>query len=603
LGDALVQGGVTPQRWINKWSNWLIKPATEFVPLAVVEQLVTRIRQIARRFRAHVDIEWAYDGRDLYFLQLREITTLNRHNIYSNHISKEMLPGIIKPLISSINLPLAGAVWVRLLNEMIGQARLQPEELARCFYYRVYFNMGVFGRIFEDVGLPADSIELIMNLVPPDANKPAMRPTLKTLLRLPRMLRFSLEKWYFAEPMSRALPVLDEQLHTFAFLNTGALSGEELIAEEARLYRVMEDVIYFNTVGQILMGMFNTGLRIQLAKVGVDFKDFDLMEGQAGLEAFDPNKHLHDLHCEFLALDPSLQDEVRRASYSEFMEMGGLQDFQSAVSAFIVKFGHLSDNGNDFSFVPWRESPDMVKQIITEFVPEKIEEHRKIRFAQVRKNPVLRALYKRARAFRFLREQVSSLYTYGYGLFRYYYLAMGQVLSRRGWIEEMNDVFYLTRKEILQAIRSTEPLFDYSVAILQHKRDIERYRNIAMPSIIYGDEPPAVQDPSLEKLIGIPTSIGHHTGRVASVRGLHDFTKVKEGDVLVIPYSDVSWTPLFARAGAVVSESGGLLSHSSIVAREYNIPAVVSAEGAMRLPDHTLVTVNGHTGEVIIHNQ
>jgi phosphohistidine swiveling domain-containing protein len=54
-------------------------------------------------------------------------------------------------------------------------------------------------------------------------------------------------------------------------------------------------------------------------------------------------------------------------------------------------------------------------------------------------------------------------------------------------------------------------------------------------------------------------------------------------------------------AGVVVSESGGLLSHSSIVAREYNIPAVVSAEGAMRLRDHTLVTVNGHTGEVIIH--
>jgi pyruvate,water dikinase len=86
------------------------------------------------------------------------------------------------------------------------------------------------------------------------------------------------------------------------------------------------------------------------------------------------------------------------------------------------------------------------------------------------------------------------------------------------------------------------------------------------------------------------------------VRGIQDFSKVKQGDVVVIPYSDVSWTPLFARAGAVVSESGGLLSHSSIVAREYNIPAVVSADGAMRLSDDTLVTVNGHTGEVVIHS-
>jgi len=51
----------------------------------------------------------------------------------------------------------------------------------------------------------------------------------------------------------------------------------------------------------------------------------------------------------------------------------------------------------------------------------------------------------------------------------------------------------------------------------------------------------------------------------------------------------------------VVAESGGLLSHSSIVAREYNIPAVVSVEGATLMPDETTVTVDGHKGEVLIH--
>ena len=71
--------------------------------------------------------------------------------------------------------------------------------------------------------------------------------------------------------------------------------------------------------------------------------------------------------------------------------------------------------------------------------------------------------------------------------------------------------------------------------------------------------------------------------------------------MLVIPYSEVSWSPLFARAGAVVAESGGLLSHSSIIAREYNIPAVVSVEGATRLEDDVIVTVDGHKGEVLIH--
>jgi len=74
------------------------------------------------------------------------------------------------------------------------------------------------------------------------------------------------------------------------------------------------------------------------------------------------------------------------------------------------------------------------------------------------------------------------------------------------------------------------------------------------------------------------------------------------GAVVVIPYSDVSWTPLIAKAGAVVAESGGTLSHSSIVAREYNLPAVVSVTNACRLlKDDMEVTVDGFRGEITVH--
>jgi pyruvate,water dikinase len=70
---------------------------------------------------------------------------------------------------------------------------------------------------------------------------------------------------------------------------------------------------------------------------------------------------------------------------------------------------------------------------------------------------------------------------------------------------------------------------------------------------------------------------------------------------LDIPYSDVGWTPLLAKAGAVVAASGGILSHSSIVAREYGIPAVVSVPGACQLADDIPVTVNGHGGRITVH--
>ena len=602
LGDALVQGGVTPERWINKWGNWLVKPDSESIPLVIIDEVVNKTREITRKLKSHVDIEWAFDGKDLYFLQVREITTLNRHNVYSNHISKEMLPGIIKPLIDSVNIPLVCTMWVRFMNEMIGETRANPEELAKSFYYRVYFNMGVLGKVFEDVGMPADSVELMMNVLPEGATKPSMKPTMKTMLRLPNMLRFAIEKWFFAGPMSRALPALEKQLKTFDYRSAEKLSESGLLTETKRLYDVVQNVAYYNIVGPILMGMFNAGLKAQLKKTGVAFTNFDLMQGYPGIEQYDPKVYLHELNQEFAGFDPQLQEKIQTATHAEFFKLEGLGEFQAKVENFIERFGHLSDNGNDFSSVPWRDTPEMILQLIVNFIPAREDGGNKTRLTDIKPNGLTHALYAHAREFRFLREQVSSLYTFGYGLFRYYYLAMGKILVGRGWLDDPGDIFYLTDAEVKSAITSPNPLMDYQAVIQRHKTAIERFRDITLPSVIYGDVPPPVQDPSLKKLIGIPTSLGHYTGKVAVVRGIQDFQKVQQGDVLVIPYSDVGWTPLFARAGAVVSESGGLLSHSSIVAREYNIPAVVSADGAMRLQDQMIVTVNGHTGEVIIHS-
>ena len=87
------------------------------------------------------------------------------------------------------------------------------------------------------------------------------------------------------------------------------------------------------------------------------------------------------------------------------------------------------------------------------------------------------------------------------------------------------------------------------------------------------------------------------------VRGIDHLDKVSSDDVLVIPFSDVGWTPLFAQAGAVVTESGGMLSHSSIVAREYGLPCVVSVKGAMRIPDGATITVDGCRGTITLEDQ
>jgi len=140
----------------------------------------------------------------------------------------------------------------------------------------------------------------------------------------------------------------------------------------------------------------------------------------------------------------------------------------------------------------------------------------------------------------------------------------------------------------------------YADKIVRRKCEIKEYQDITLPHIIYGDHPPPITTQMCKKLKGIPTSKGCYKGRVRVIRGIKDFRKLRKGDVLVIPYSDVGWTPLFTKAGAIIAESGGFLSHSSIIAREYEIPAIVSVPGACHLQDDTVVTVDGFQGEVII---
>ncbi len=603
-GTQLVQSGVTPHRWVNKWGYWAEKADGSGIPLHLIEEIVSKTKTIAQKLHHNVDLEWVYDGKELYWVQVRAITTLHNRNIYSNYIPREMLPGMIKPLIFSVNIPLVNSIWINWLSEITGDLGLKPEDLAKSFYYRVYFNMGALGDIFEGLGFPRESVEMIMGSLPRGAVKHSFKPSAKTLSRLPWLFLFTLDKWNFGSKMRRALPTLEKRVKTTPYANLDHWSEVDLLSVIERHYKLMQEVAYYNVMGPLLMGMYNNILKSQLNKRDVDFNNFDLMEGMDEIQEYDPATHLRRANADFQSLPPDVQRKIREVSYTDLDAIGGAGDFPKKVADLVERFGHLSDNGNDFSAIPWRETPEMILKLVIEYEPSK-EDGKKITLSDLaskgRINFLFNFFYKRAREYRLLREQVSGLYTYGYGLFRYYFLALGKHFVQRGLIDLPEDIFYLSYSQVHDLINEKMSSKDLRFEIARHKTDMERYRDILIPTIIYGDEIPPVREPNMDVLFGIPTSIGQCTGKVKVVRGIQDFSKVNHGDVLVVPYSDVGWTPLFARAGAVVAESGGLLSHSSIVAREYNIPAVVSVEGATLLPDETMVTVDGHKGEVLIH--
>lgn len=607
-GEALLQDGITPMRWRFKWGSWLEEPPDAEQLKDTIAKVVEGTRRIARLVEDPVDLEWVCDGEHIHWVQMRPITALAGLRIYSNRISREVLPGVIAPLIWSINVPLVNRAWLRLFAELVGPNDIAPEDLAKAFHYRAYFNMSTIGRIFEELGLPRESLELLLGLEAGE-DKPGFLPTVRTARHVPRLLRLIVDKWRFERKVKPFIPRMRSTFAQFAAADPAQLTDRALLDEVDRLFSFTQECAYYNIVVPLLQSIYAVVLKRQLAQVGVDFADLDLTRGLAELDEFNPDRQLGDLHTLLAAMDP----DTRRCIQERGGELAGSDtrcaEFQSALATFLQSFGHLSDSGNDFSSIPWRETPDLVLHMAIDYRPKEsvsgMKGWEELPLGAWRRR-WLSVWYHRARRFRLYREAVSFHYTFGYGLFRRLFVELGQRFAARGVLEIADDIFYLYADEVRVAMGfSTDEITGGLQASIARRRDeIDKSRHAILPDIIYGEQPPPldfIADQDKRFLQGIPTSHGYFEGPACVITSIHDIGKMQDGCALVVPYTDVSWTPLFAKAGAVVAESGGLLSHSSIVAREYGIPAVVSVNGACSLLDGATVSVDGYTGKIFVH--
>jgi phosphohistidine swiveling domain-containing protein len=537
-------------------------------------------------------------------------------------------PGQIKPLIWSVNIPLVNGAWIDLFTEMIGPNDLRAENLAKSFGYRAYFNMGAIGQVFNLLGFPRDLLEHLLGLEG-GAEKPRFRPTLKTFRHLPRMLSFAARKWRLDSTVLPSLHSIRQEYNWFTTARAAQLDELQLLDQVDRLYEINRKAAAYNIIIPLMMSAYDGLFRRQLSRMGIDFAAFDLTSGLEELNDYNPNLSLTHLASQFQALEGSRQAAIRAAVSSG---QPVLDVFAREMEDFLHRFGHLSDSGNDFSSVPWRETPSLVWQMLFAEV-ERLSQStvqaqapgepqasifsgsvgqadRKIDWRSLRTTPLrrlfLRPFYHKARRFRLYREAVSATYTYGYGLFRIFFLELGRQFAASGVLDQPTDIYYLSWEEVRQLVKDKLSTGTNDLAprdkVEHRKAEMQASARMVLPEIIYGDALPPTQGSSgnVGTLKGIPSSRGYAQGTVRVIRSVAEFNRLSEGDVLVIPYSDVSWTPLFTRARAVIAESGGILSHSSIVAREYNLPCVVSVTGACDLPEGQIVSVDGYLGLVTL---
>jgi pyruvate,water dikinase len=345
----------------------------------------------------------------------------------------------------------------------------------------------------------------------------------------------------------------------------------------------------------------------------------DLMRGLVGMKTLEPNAALQRLGEGAARLAPEAREALLAGDDARARRLLGPtaegRALESGVDAFLARFGYLRPHGVDFSEPGWAESPGAVWSAIGRLAvdgrPARRDEAQsegeraagavRLRLGR-RRRLVFDRLLASTRRHIALRERLSLLLTEDVHETRRLFLALGGRLAAEGALAEADDVFFLEYPELRALVEGRAPAAPTRRLVEDRRADLERDARVELPETFAGEEPPALPTdaPTGDFLAGIPASTGVVRGvaRVvlhpAEVRG-----RLTREDVLVIPFTDTAWTPLFPTVGGVVAETGGQLSHTAIVAREYALPTVVSVKGATRLiRDGQPVTVDGGTGRV-----
>ena len=189
------------------------------------------------------------------------------------------------------------------------------------------------------------------------------------------------------------------------------------------------------------------------------------------------------------------------------------------------------------------------------------------------------------------------------------WLLIGSYMGERDLLKYREDVFFHTRNELLEVLEGGEPI---SLDELKKRRALqEKYR--AMPPPLFLGKSPEISEENpvvpLESNAGIiikgtAASRGSYRGLARVFQSIDEASHLEEGQVLVVRALTPPWTPYVGVAGAIVTNSGGVLSHGAVVAREFGTPAVIGTNnGTDFIKDGDMVTVDGTTGVVVVEQR
>ena len=631
LGEALVSGLANPDTYQVRDGRLVIKPITTAgqVP-ALTDEQILRLAQLGRLIESHFgcpqDIEWCRVDDDFSFVQTRPITTLfpvpatddDQNHVYVSVGHQQMMTDPMKPLglsVWQLTTPRPMAEAGGRLFVDVGPALASPRSRAS-----VLDALGKSDPLITDaLQSVLDRGDFIIEVPDPDADGKHDGETPAPIATDPAVVT------ELIEDSRSSLAALEQEIRTvsgpalFDFILTNIRGELKRLLFSPRSMQVI-------MAGMEARWWLNDRLQEWLDEKSVaDILTQSVphnITSEMGLALLD----LADVIRPYPGVVVFLQDVENedRGFLTELPALVGGRESRDAICGYLDTYGMRCAGEIDITRPRWREQPATLVPIILSniknFEPgaakRRLEQGRReaeqkeqelVARLQVlpdgaQKADEVKQMIDRVRTFAGFREYPKYGMVCRYFVYKQALLREAERLVDARTLRDKEDIFYLRFEELHDVARTNrvdQQLID------QRKQAFESYAALTPPRVLTSDGEAITgqyrrTDLPAGALAGLAVSTGTIEGRARVITDMAQ-ADVEAGDILVTPYTDPSWTPLFVTVAGLVTEVGGLMTHGAVIAREYGLPAVVGVENATGLIlDGQRIRVHGTDGYVEI---
>lgn len=600
-------------------------------------------RSIEGHFGSPQDIEWCLSGGEIYILQSRPITTLypvppavtsDQVRLFLSFGHVQMMTEAIKPL------------GISVLRTLIPLGKSSPpgeSDLLVEAGSRLYSD--VVTRLLEYPFLKKRLPELLLNvdeMFSRAVREFIAREELQAAARPGKRIKFTLVRKAFPTALAILINILyrenDQAIDMMnRFIAEKVDENRKLLLEvsgPARITRIQEilQTILTVTVAKVAQYLPAALITYKLIEnlsrrwLGDTAEMGGISKSPPGNVTTEMGLALGDV-ADAVRSHPAVIEYLEHASDESFFEnlkaVPGGEEVLPVFLGFFERYGMRGTGEIDVTRPRWREVPTQLVPAImghikgvrpgqhrldfltgkkeAELAAERLLERLRKKPLGFIKSRIMRRLIKVHRSLIGIREHPKYFIVQNLDLIKQAILQEGADLAAEGLLEDPEDVFWLSLQEIKEVLETRRLDRDL---INRRKEKFRRDEKLTPPRAITSEGEIIVSKPGAHAppgaLAGSPVSAGKAEGRARVILKLAE-AKMEKGDILVAPYTDPAWTPLFPLAAGLVTEVGGLMTHGAVVAREYGIPAVVGVENATRqIHDGQKIRVDGTRGFVEI---